>query len=154
MIPFLAGPTVAVLLIYAPDPLTVLRSDAVVKILASASPSDSSGKQALTITLVHEKGWHTYANPIGNPEFDNNKTVVTVYCEGKPIGARVEYPPGTVIKSSVIGDYRVYENKVKIKVLVPRAPCVSNPLEVRVRIVACHEKGACLPVATVKVRVP
>ena len=126
------------------------RSDSVVKVSATTTHRDGAGKQLLSIILLHDKGWHTYANPIGIDEFENNKTIVTILLEGKPIDATVEYPAGTLVESSQIGNYRIYDNKVEIKAAVQRAQGDTSPLEVRVRILACHEMGACLPVAIVK----
>jgi hypothetical protein len=128
----------------------IKKSDSVVKVFATATDPDGKGKQLLSVVLLHDKGWHTYANPIGNDEFDNNKTVVTVFAKGKPIDATVEYPAGTLVNDPIIGKYLVYDNKVEIKVTVPLTQGDTSDLEVRVRILACHEKGACLPVAVVK----
>jgi DsbC/DsbD-like thiol-disulfide interchange protein len=130
------------------------KSDSKVKITAHANPANSSGKQTITVTLVHEKGWHTYANPVDNKDFATNKTVLTVLANGKSLDAKVEYPVGRVVKDTVVGDYKVYENKVDIKANIQRAPGSTGPLEISVRILACSEKGICLLPATVKVPVP
>src|SRR5438552_2167658 len=74
------------------------RSDSEVKISAVATKPDAAGKQVITVTLAHSEGWHTYANPVGNDDFDSNKTVVTVLANGKPIDAKIEYPVGKVTK--------------------------------------------------------
>jgi DsbC/DsbD-like thiol-disulfide interchange protein len=130
------------------------KSDSEVKVTATATKPDGSGKQVITVTLLHNQGWHTYANPVGNPDFASNETVVKVFAKGKPIDAKVEYPIGKVIKDKVVGDYKVYENKIDIKAAIQRSPGDNSPLEVSVRIIACHEKGVCLLPATPKVAVP
>ena len=130
------------------------KSDSEVKISATQAKPDGKGNQVLTITLEHNKGWHTYANPVGNMDFESNKTVVSLHANGKPAAAKIEYPTGKITKDKVVGDYNVYENKVQIRAAIQRAPGDNSPLEVNVRIIACHEKGICLLPATVKVKVP
>ncbi len=129
------------------------KSDSEVKVTATATKPDSSGKQLVTVSLVHNKGWHTYANPIGNEELDPNKTLVTVKAKGSPLAANVEYPMGKLTKDKIVGDYKVYENKIDIRATVQRAQGDNSPLEIDVRITACNEKTCLLP-ATVKVTVP
>ncbi len=130
------------------------KSDSEVKVSATASKPDAGGRQMLTITLAHNKGWHTYANPVGNEDFESNKTIVTVYSKGKPVASNVAYPNGKVHKDKTVGDYKIYENKTEIQATIQRAPGDAGPLEVNVRVQACHEKGVCLLPATVKVTVP
>src|SRR5262245_28495453 len=79
------------------------KSDSEVKILAALTKPDAAGKQVITVTLAHNDGWHTYANPVGNDDFDSNKTVVTVLANGKPIDAKIEYPVGKTVKEKSIG---------------------------------------------------
>jgi DsbC/DsbD-like thiol-disulfide interchange protein len=130
------------------------KSDSEVKVTASLAKPDGRGNQILTVTLEHNKGWHTYANPVGNIDFDSNKTVLTLNANGKPVEAKIEYPTGKVTKDKIVGDYNVYENKVQIRAAIQRSQGDTSPLEVNVRIIACHEKGVCLLPATVKVKVP
>src|SRR5205807_7639579 len=113
-----------------------------------------AGKQLVTVILAHDLGWHTYANPVGNDDFDSNKTVVTVKAKGKPVNVKVDYPTGKVHKDKIIGDYKIYEDQTRIQATVQRDPGDTSPLEVNVRIIACHDKGVCLLPATVKVTVP
>ena len=129
------------------------KSDSKVKVSAAVSRPDSAGKQALTVTLAHDDGWHTYANPVGNEDFDSNKTVITVLAQGKPVAAKIDYPAGKVIKDKTIGDYHVYQGKVAIHASVRRASGDTSPLQVQVRIQACSDKGICLLPATVKLTV-
>jgi hypothetical protein len=126
------------------------KSDSEVELSAVATKPDATGKQVITVTLLHHKDWHTYANPVGNPDFANNKTVVTVFAKGKQVDAKVDYPTGRVIKDKIVGDYKVYDNKVDIKATIQRAQGDNGPLEISVRILACNEKGICLLPATVK----
>jgi DsbC/DsbD-like thiol-disulfide interchange protein len=129
------------------------KSDSKVKITASASKPNAAGKQTVTVTLVHDKGWHTYANPVGNDDLASTKTVVTVSAKGKALAAKVDYPAGTLKKDKDVGDYKIYDDKTEIKAAVQRDPGDSSALEVNVTIFACDEKN-CLPGATVKVTVP
>ena len=65
----------------------------------------------------------------------------------------VEYPAGKLVKDKVVGDYKVYDDKVTIKAMVKRAKGDTSPLEVSVKFQACTEKQ-CLVPATVKLTVP
>ena len=50
------------LLIYTAVPVQAGgKSDSEVKITALINKRDDNGKQILTVTLLHNKGWHTYA---------------------------------------------------------------------------------------------
>src|SRR5205085_5207856 len=74
------------------------KSDTKVKITAAAAKPDASGKQVITITIAHDKGWHTYANPVGQQDLDSSKTVVTVFSKGKALDADIKYPAGKIIQ--------------------------------------------------------
>jgi hypothetical protein len=138
-----------------PAPAGGKKSDSVVKITSTATKPDASGKQTLTVTLTHDKDWHTYANPVGNDDFDSNKTLVTINVKGKPAKVKVEYPAGKVHKDKIVGDYKTYEEQTRIQATVQREPGDANPLEISVRIIACNDKiGMCLLPATVKLTVP
>ena len=153
----LAGAIVSLIgFLYACVPVQAggTKSDSEVKVTATATKPDAAGKQALTITLVHKKGWHSYANPVDNEDFDSNKTIVTVLAQGKPVAAKVDYPVGKITKDKTVGDYKVYQDKVNIHASLQRAQGDTSPLQVQVRIQACSEKGICLLPATVKLTVP
>lgn len=130
------------------------RSDAEVKVTAAASRPDASGKQTVNIQLVINKGWHVYANPIDNDQFTTLQTQVAITAQGKPADAKVVYPQGVLHQDKVVGDYKVYENKVNILAAVQRAAGDASPLEISVRFNACNNKGQCLPPGTVKLTVP
>jgi DsbC/DsbD-like thiol-disulfide interchange protein len=127
------------------------KSDSVVKVTATATKPDAAGKQVLTVTFAIDKGWHIYANPVGNSDLAETRTVVEVKAVGKP-EVKITYPSGKVIMDKDVGNYRVYEDKVNIEATVTRAKGDATPLEVSVRFNACNDKG-CLPPATVKVPV-
>ena len=59
----------------------------------------------MTITLDVDPVYYIYANPIGNKEFEDNQTTVTLTSKGK-LG-KVEYPAGEEVKDKVIGDDKV-----------------------------------------------
>jgi DsbC/DsbD-like thiol-disulfide interchange protein len=125
------------------------KSDSEVKVTAKAGKPDNSGKQVVTISLAINKGWHIYANPVGNPDLRSSQTVVSV----KAKEFKIDYPVGKITKDKLVGDYRTYEGQVDIKATVQRAKDDSSPLEVSVRFMACHDKGVCLLPATVKLTV-
>jgi len=129
------------------------KSDGVVKVSATADKPDADGKQTVTIVLAHDAGWHTYANPVGLEDLASAQTSVTVSAKEKPDDVKVEYPAGKLVKDKVVGDYKVYEDKVTIKAAVKRAKGDASPLEVTVKFQACTDKQCLLP-AAVKLTVP
>jgi DsbC/DsbD-like thiol-disulfide interchange protein len=140
---------VAGALVLAAGMLTDLRAgakkaDDKVKVTASATKPDAAGKQIVTVTFVIDKGWHIYANPVGNELLAEAKTVVDIKSTGKP-EVKVKYPDGKVFQDKD-DRYRIYENKVSIQATVLRAKGDASPLEVSVRYNACDDKQ-CLPPA-------
>jgi hypothetical protein len=129
------------------------KSDAVVKVQATADKPGADGKQVVTITLNVDASYHIYANPVGNEDLSEAQTVVSITGKVKPEDVKVEYPAGTLIKDKDVGDYKTYEEKVTIKAHVQRAKGDTGPLEVSVKFQACTSKTCLLP-ATVKVTVP
>jgi uncharacterized protein YyaL (SSP411 family) len=129
------------------------RSDAMVKVEATADKPDADGKQLVTVTLTVHEGWHIYANPPGLKDLEDVQTTVTVTAKTKPEEVKVEYPESKVIDDKVIGKYLVYEGKVTIKARVRRAKGDTGPLEVSIKFQSCDDKMCLLP-ATVKRTVP
>jgi DsbC/DsbD-like thiol-disulfide interchange protein len=129
------------------------KSDAVVKITPTATKPDADGNQVLTLELDVEKGWHLYANPVGNEDLADSQVSVSVTAKEKPESVKVEYPEGKLKKDATLGDYKIYEDKVTIKAQVRRAKGDTGPLDVSVKLQAC-DKGSCLLPATVKLSVP
>lgn len=126
------------------------KSDAVVKADAKAERPGPDGRQTVTLTLDVSKPWHLYANPVGNKDLADNETTVSV--GGKAKVEKVEYPAGKVQKDAVIGDYRIYEGRVTVKVHLRRAKDDTGPLDLTVKLQACNDKTCLLP-ATIKVPV-
>jgi uncharacterized protein YyaL (SSP411 family) len=118
-----------------------------VRVEVRADKPGADGKQVLTITLTIDKGWHVYANPVGNDNLGPAATTVEVSGKGK-VTARVTYPPGRPVKDAVVGNYNAYEGQVTLTATVRRTPG-DGPLEVSVRYQACDDRR-CLPPATVK----
>jgi hypothetical protein len=129
------------------------KSDANVKVTATATKPDAGGNQVLTLNLDIAKPWHLYANPAGNEDLADSQTVVTVSAKEKPEAVKVEYPEGKLVKDPVVGDYRIYEGQVTIKAQVRRAKGDTSPLEVGIRVQTCTDKK-CLERATIQVKVP
>ena len=125
-----------------------------VKVDAKATKPDAEGRQVVTVTLDIEKPWYAYANPVGQEDLEQSQTQVKIASKGGKLEeAKIEYPPGKPKKDSVVGDYRIYEEKVQITGLVRRAKGDTGPLEVTVKYMTCHPKGQCLPPETVKLPV-
>jgi hypothetical protein len=127
------------------------KSDAVVKASATAAEPGADGKQVVTLKLDIEKPWHLYANPTP-ADFPGIPTTVTVE-KLKPADVQVDYPPGKLVKDAVVGDYKVYEDKVTIKATVQRAKDDKGPLDLSIRVQACTDKQCLLP-GTIKLTVP
>jgi uncharacterized protein len=127
------------------------KSDAVVKAAAKADKPGPDGQQTVTVTLDISKPWHLYANPVGNKDLADVETTVSV--AGKAKVEKVEYPAGKLKKDAVVGDYRIYEDRVTIKVHVRRAKDDSGPLALSVKLQACNQSTCLLP-ATVKLTAP
>jgi hypothetical protein len=128
------------------------KSDAVVKVTATAGKADADGVQVVTLTLEIEKPYHVYANPVGNMDLEDTATTVTFPRE-KAETVKIEYPEGKLNKDATVGDYKIYEGKATIKARVRRAKGESGPLEASIKLQACDDKSCLLP-ATIKVQVP
>jgi len=133
-------------------PAQAKKSDAVVKMTAKGSKPDADGKQTVTVTIQIDKGWHIYANPVDNEDLKSNATVVSLTGKEKLQDMKVEYPPGKLKKDTIVGDHKIYEDKVEIKVRVQRAKGDAGPLEATVRIHSCNNDSCLLP-GSVKVPV-
>jgi uncharacterized protein YyaL (SSP411 family) len=131
----------------------VKKSDSLVKAKAEADKIGADGKQTVKVTLNVEKGWHIYANPVGNPDQESAATTVTITGKTKPKDVKVDYPKGKLVKDMLVGNYIVYEGEVVIKAVVERAQGDTGPLEVSVKLQACNESTCLLP-ATIKLSVP
>jgi hypothetical protein len=91
------------------------KSESKVKASATATKAGDDGKQTVTITLEIVKGWHIYANPVGDEDFEVNKTGVAISAKEK-VEVSVKYPAGKV-KIEKLGKevkLRIYEDKVTI----------------------------------------
>jgi DsbC/DsbD-like thiol-disulfide interchange protein len=124
-----------------------------VKVMAKASAPDAAGKQTVTLTLDIDKGWHIYANPVGNEDLDGAKTIITITGKTKPQAVKVEYPPGMPRQDKIVGPHKVYEDRVTIQALVQRAQGDVGPLEVSIQVNAC-DKDKCLRPGQIRLTVP
>ncbi|MBX9681360.1 MAG: protein-disulfide reductase DsbD N-terminal domain-containing protein [Gemmataceae bacterium] len=130
------------------------KSDSEVKIKAAATPVNASGKQEVLLTLDINKGWHLYANPVGNDDFESARTQVKIDSKSAPATVKIDYPKGNVHDVKMIGKMHVYQGKVEIRANVQRAQGDQGPLDVSVKFMACgDENGQCLLPATVKLQV-
>lgn len=131
----------------------IKKSDAVVHVTAKGEKPDSDGKQIVTLTIKIDKGWHIYANPVGEESFKSVQTVVTLTGESKVQNAKIEYPPGKTIKDTKLEiEYRIYEGTIKIKAVVQRAKGDTGALECGVKVYAETDTTMLMP-AIVKVPV-
>lgn len=128
------------------------KSDSVVKVTATATPPDGNGVQTVTIALDHEKGWHTYANPVGNKDLDGTQTTVKLTAKGAVEVVKESYAKGKLEEDKIVGDYYVYEDKVVLTFQVKRAAGDASPLEAALSFQSCNGKSCLLP-AAIKVQV-
>jgi DsbC/DsbD-like thiol-disulfide interchange protein len=114
-------------------------SNGVVKASAVASKVDASGKQTVKVTLEVDKGWHIYANPVKNEDFESVQTVVTIDAKTKLKDIKIQYPKGKEHELKGGVNYFVYENKIVIEAEVTRSANDTSALEVEVRFNACSD---------------
>jgi uncharacterized protein len=145
-----AAAVVAVFAVAGPMAQAGGKSDEEVELSVAAGKRDGAGKQTITLTMVINKGWHIYANPVGNDDLASAATLIKVSGKVKPKQVKVDYPTGKEADDKTIGKYRYYENKVEIPIIVQRAPGDTEPLEISVRFMACSKSGVCKLPATVK----
>jgi DsbC/DsbD-like thiol-disulfide interchange protein len=126
------------------------KSDAVVKIKAEAGKPDAEGITPVNLTLTIDKGWHIYANPVGQEDLADTATSVSASGSTKVVA--VDYPSGKPIMDKVLGTYKVYEDQVKITAKV-RRPSDGSAIDLSIKIQACNETK-CLVPASVKLSVP
>jgi DsbC/DsbD-like thiol-disulfide interchange protein len=134
-----------------PAAAQAMKSDAKVKAEVSADKPDGSGQQTVTIKLSIDKGWHLYANPVGNPDLASTQTKLAIVGKGEAV--KIDYPAGVEIKDDTIGNYRIYKGDVAIKAVVKRAAGETGPVEMTLFFQACDDSTCLLP-ATVKLTVP
>jgi hypothetical protein len=127
-----------------------IKSDARVKIAVKADKPDTDGTRLVAVTLTIDKGWHLYANPVGQDDLADAQTRLTAPA-GKAELIKVDYPAGKLKKDALVGDYKIYEDTVTITARVRPASGVPGPPELALRFQACSEK-TCLSPATVKIR--
>ncbi len=121
-----------------------------VKVTAKGNTPNPAGLQQVNVTIAIQKDWYIYANPSGIEI--PVETKITIQGQKAKL-VRVYYPKGQLVSDNGFS-YKVYKNSVTIPVLVQRSPGINGPLEITVRINACHTRGFCLPAGTAKVVVP
>ena len=138
----------ALVVVAGPAFAQVKKSDSVVKAAAAAKPG-ADGATEVTLTLTIDAPWHIYANPVGNEDFEANATKVEVV--GVPAAdVTADFPKGKEVVDAKIGNYRVYDDKVEIKLTVKRAGGSDGPLQLKVTVQACDD-SRCLPAGTITV---
>ena len=120
-----------------------------VKSSATVTPIGADGKQTVTVTLIVDKGWHIYANPVKNEMLESTKTIIKITAAAKLANVDVRYPAGKFYKDKFGIESMVYENKVEIPVVIQRAAGDTSPLDVDVTFGACDD-ASCLIPATVR----
>lgn len=128
-------------------------SDSVVKATATAEKPGADGKQIVKIKLAIDKGWHIYANPVGNEDHESAETVVRLVAP-TTAKAKLEYPKGKLVKDKLVGDYSVYQSEAIVNAIVqwPK-DAKPSPLEFSIKLQACNDKTCLLP-STIRVKVP
>jgi DsbC/DsbD-like thiol-disulfide interchange protein len=144
----LAG--LALLVAEGKAPAQAKKSDAVVKVKAAPATPNADGTTTVRIDLAIDKGWHLYANPVGQEDLADTATTVSV--GGAAKAEAVDYPAGKLVKDKTVGNYRVYEDKATITAKV-RRPAGGGPIDLSVKFTACSDTR-CLPPATVRLTVP
>jgi len=130
------------------------KSDSVVKVEVDPGKIEND-KQTITLTLSIHKGYHIYANHIGQENIAL-PTEVTISGKTTPQAVKISYPPGKLEQNEFVGDHYIYERKAVIAADVRRAKGDTGPLKAAIRVQACSEgqDGKCLLPATVEVNIP
>ncbi len=110
----------------------------------------ADGLETHIVTITVAKGWHIYANPVGNDKLIESATVIELRADGKKLmHHELTYPKGEA-KKGPLGDYRVHEGAVGFSVVVKYDETNGKKMTARVTVVACNDKE-CLAPATVVV---
>src|SRR5947209_5411489 len=122
----------------------IKKSDSVVKVAVDPGKIENE-RQTVTLTLAIEKGWHIYANQIGQENLAI-PTEVSISGKTKPEAVKVTYPPGKLEENAFVGDHYIYEGKVFIEADVQRAKGDTGPLKATIKLQACSAgpAGSCL----------
>lgn len=110
--------------------------------------SARDGVGGLQVTLHIAEGWHVNANPASLDFLI--PTEITASADN-PLPLQVDYPPGRRIDSGLGEPWAVYDDGTSIPVVLP-GNNTDDPLNVAVRVQACHDEGRCLPPATLRER--
>src|SRR5262249_44008009 len=105
--------------ISAQDAKAKVTSSDKIKLKVEADKAGADGKQNVMLSLDIEKGWHVYANPVGDDLLEDAATKLTFLADGSPVEAKVEYPKGKTVTAGP-DRYNVYEDSVTIKATVQR----------------------------------
>lgn len=130
------------------------KSNDVVAVTATAGKIEND-TQKVTLNLDIDKEWHLYANPVGQEDLADNKTVVEISSGATKLkSVKITYPPGMVEKDPTIGDYMIYKGKITITAEVVRAKGDTEPLTAKIKVQACSDgkMGVCLQPGTVEVK--
>ena len=111
----------------------------------------ADGLETYHVSIYVAKGWHIYANPVGNDKLAASATRVEIRADGKKLGHHeTTYPKGTKQKSE-LGEYRVYQGEVSIPTVLAHDQIKdAKAIAARVTITACNDK-VCLKPATITV---
>ena len=123
-----------------------------VKATATADKDAPPGKRIITLTLDIDNGWIVFANPVGPPDLRFARTLVTVKSKPGIKDVRVSYPRGRLVKDALLGDYRIYEGRVTIRITAD----VKDPTKPIELLLKCHpfsEAMGALP-QRIRLRVP
>src|SRR5580765_2268 len=70
------------------------KTETLVVLSATGGKIDKNGQQTITIKMQVAKGWHAYANPVKNEDYETNHTVVKVTSAKNLQKVDINYPAG------------------------------------------------------------
>ena len=103
-----------------------------------AGPIDKEGRQTIKIKMKVLKGWHAFANPVQNDEYEPNRTEVKISSLNKLEQVSIVYPPGKRY-SQQKDVFQIYEGEVEIVAIIKRGAGEVGPLVVTVDYTVCDE---------------
>ena len=109
----------------------------------------ADGLETYNAVIHVAKGWHIYANPVGNDTLALFATVVEVRADGKKLAHHeVTYPKG-VRTNSKLGEYDTYDGTLSVAVVLAHDEIKgAKAMSVKVTVTACNDK-VCLKPATI-----
>jgi cytochrome c biogenesis DsbD-like protein len=129
------------------EPQEPLTSRSVVTVKARIE-NTAPGKDVIVLGFDVRKGWHIYANPVGNDDLESGRTTIKVVST-TPAKVQVDYPAGKD-RETEGAKWKIYEGIFEIRATVEREAKQRGGLEVEVRFLAVDDRS-CLAADVIRI---